>query len=230
VVDVPPRANGTFSVVSRDWTWPDSQGVGCPEDLDPNVGVLSGSVLLDFTSNWGFIVQIDAAGSGNVTRAVQASKTQLLFDGFISWATTASSLIGVTPAAAQHGFCSDGCLQFGVETWPAGEYCTLWVFLACWRMALAELCVVVLSHTNSLCLCTLAAGLTLLPFKAAMTNVAHLDESSNMFYFQASHPVGNTAWACSSNAADQCLVAIDATKGSIVSSQGPSGYTVRCAS
>lgn len=124
-MSVDPSAGGKFELVSSHWRWPDSDGVGCPENETPNMlATPDGDMQLDFTTNWGFIVAVDAAGSGNVTSSVKATTSQLAFDGFTSWSVAAdgASLAGITPAAAQHGFCSDGCFQYGRESWPAGVY------------------------------------------------------------------------------------------------------------
>jgi len=56
------------------------------------------------------------------------------------------------------------------------------------------------------------------PFKAAMTNVAHVDEDNNIFYTQCSYPLNDTV-KCSNNDTDQCLVALDATTGAFLSSK-----------
>lgn len=201
-MSVDPSAGGKFELVSSHWRWPDSDGVGCPENETPNMlATPDGDMQLDFTTNWGFIVAVDAAGSGNVTSSVKATTSQLAFDGFTSWSVAAdgASLAGITPAAAQHGFCSDGCFQYGRESWPAGVY-------SAFR---GPGCVlgggrgVVVPRTG---LVTVAdtvpmrgratAGLALVPFKAAMTNIAYLDAASNTYYFQGSYAL-ESKWACS---------------------------------
>lgn len=192
VVSVDPNGGGAFDIVQGGWKWPDSGGVGCPENEDPNMlATSSGSMLLDFTTNFGFMVEVDAANSGNVTHAVTATSTNALaFDGFTSWAVQDGDFVGITPAASQHGFCSDGCFAYGTETWPAGVY----------------------------------TQQQLVPFKAAMTNVAFLD-TSGTYYFQGSYPLVSK-WACSETQSDECLVALDAGTGDIISSVGPNSYTV----
>lgn len=195
VVDVDPAGGGAFDLVSKDWRWPDSGGVGCPENEDPNVFVMgsgAGPVLLDFTTNFGFVVEVDAAGSGNVTRAVAAKTSQLLFDGFTSAAMTDAGLVGLTPQAGPKGeFCSDGCFQFGTEAWPSGEF----------------------------------VAKELVPFKAAMTNIAYLDAASDLFYFQGSYPL-NAKATCSADQTQECMAAIDVATGEVVSSVGPNAFTV----
>ena len=56
--------------------------------------------------------------------------------------------------------------------------------------------VVLLALTAPRCCCR-SAGLALVPFKAAMTNLAYLDAASSTYYFQGSY-VLEPKYACSS--------------------------------
>ena len=150
MVSVDPSANGAFEIVSKDWKWPDSGGVGCPENETPNIlAAANGMLYLDFGTDWGLIVAIDAANSGNVrtssilcclaakcscntvcsalccvqvTQSIKATTGQLAFDGFTAFVQAGDEFKGLTPQAAQHGFCSDGCFQFGAEDIKTGRY------------------------------------------------------------------------------------------------------------
>ena len=45
VVSVNPSAGGKFDLVSAHWRWPDSGGVGCPENETPNMLAAPGGVM-----------------------------------------------------------------------------------------------------------------------------------------------------------------------------------------
>jgi hypothetical protein len=51
---------------------------------------------------------------GTVSRAFNPKSSELVFDGFTTFTTDASSslLAGLTPYVTQDGWCSDGCFQW----------------------------------------------------------------------------------------------------------------------
>ena len=51
-----------------------------------------------------------------------------------------------------------------------------------------------------------------------MTDTHYLDRANDVYYIQASYPL-ESQWGCSAVASDDCLVAINASTGSMISSK-----------
>ena len=120
VVDVDP--------VTANWTIKahvvlPSEVFGCVADYDPTFDFVQhdeNTVWLDFVSDDGFFLAIDTR-FGNTSRVSSSSWT---FTGFINFKAFPSDgqLHGVAGDVTESGYCSDGCLSWGVQHVTPGDH------------------------------------------------------------------------------------------------------------
>jgi hypothetical protein len=189
---------GDINIVKKFSLPPDS--LGCPMDEDPNylTDLKEHTTYLSFGSDWGSLSTIDLTNKRSKMISVKGkSKDGTIFDGFTNMALAGSKkLKGLTPHVTESGYCDDGCFRFG-EQEITGLQAGLFTGYA-------------------------AAGV---PFKAVMSSTSYYNELDEIYYAQGSYPLA-TAAKCMNDETEQCLFAIDAKTGNLVSSKNFNNATI----
>jgi hypothetical protein len=197
VVEVDP-STGSISIVKKFALPPDS--LGCPMDEDPNfvTNLKEHTTYLSFGSDWGGLSTIDLTNKRSKMVSVKGkSKDGTIFDGFTNLALdSAKKLKGLTPHVTESGFCDDGCFRFG-EQEITGLQAGLFTGYD-------------------------AAGV---PFKAVMSSTSYYNQPDEIYYAQGSYPL-TAAAKCTADETEQCLFAINAKTGDLISSKSFDNATI----
>jgi len=180
---------GKYSIVGK-WDMPD-EILGCPMNEDSNYhsAVAARTTHLSFGTEWGELWAVDLDG-GALERRVKANTTdEYLFYGFTNFATTA-----------------DGKLHRGLT-----PHVTEYGFCSkgCFRYGHQDVETGLFTGFQS------DVGL---PFKAVMSDTKFHHEEAGIYYAQGSYPLRSDA-RCSDDDTAQCLFAINATSGDLLSSK-----------
>lgn len=122
IVDVDPTT-GAWTITHPRVDLPSSEVFGCVADYDPTFDFSQSDpsqLWFDFVSDDGAFLHIDMQ-QGNATRLVSPDN---FFTGFIDFKVfpdDSGSLHGITGTVSQSGFCSDGCLGYGIQDTEASN-------------------------------------------------------------------------------------------------------------
>ena len=191
VVTLHFQNNVQFEVKER-FDFPDGIDTACPAMESSIMTNRNDSTILSFTSEWGLLSVINQSTGKLTSFAKGSSADEYLFDGYTSMKPAGDSthLLGVTPHVTQNGFCSDGCFRFGLQNVQTGVFSSL--------------------EGDG------PGGA--LPFKASSSQTSYFHMSEGVFYIQGSYPLSSRA-SCDVDATSDCLLAINATNGKLVSSK-----------
>jgi hypothetical protein len=116
IVDMDPLT-GTWVVTHPRVDLPSSEVFGCVADYDPTFDFSQANpdqLWFDFVSDDAAFLQVNMA-AGNVTKLVSPDE---FFTGFIDFKVfpdDSGALQGITGTVTQSGYCSDGCLGYGIQ-------------------------------------------------------------------------------------------------------------------
>ena len=117
VVDVDTRS-GKWTIVGHSKL---PSGVfGCVADYDPVFASDPNNddvMVMDFTEDTGYFVRIESDAATKVVNATAFNSRSEFFTGFLNFKVRDSRNVyeGMTGTVTQDGFCSDGCIGYGIQ-------------------------------------------------------------------------------------------------------------------